>query len=247
MTGAVGNSGADAYVWLIWSSVFLLPWSVLFATFPAHRRFMWRASLFTAPFGLTEPLFVPEYWNPPSLFQLAQRTGFDVESLIFTFGIAGVGAVLYNICTGKEPRALDAGARRLPRHRFHLLTLTTPVLIFLLLIALRWNPIYSSIAAMGTGAFLAVICRPDLARKTWIGGVLFLAYYSIFLFGLEMTAPGYIARTWNLGALSGVVWLRVPLEEFLFAIVFGMYWSGVYEHLAWMAPAPRAPAHHSVS
>lgn len=44
-------------------------------------------SLATAFFGLTEPLFVPEYWNPPTLFDLAQRTGFDLESLIFCFGI----------------------------------------------------------------------------------------------------------------------------------------------------------------
>lgn len=37
--------------------------------------------------GFTEPLFVPAYWNPPTLFDLAQRTGFDIESLIFTFAI----------------------------------------------------------------------------------------------------------------------------------------------------------------
>jgi hypothetical protein len=32
---------------------------------------------------LTEPLFVPDYWNPPSLFDLARRSGFDIESVIF--------------------------------------------------------------------------------------------------------------------------------------------------------------------
>lgn len=57
---------------------------------------MWTVSLATAPFGLTEPLFVPEYWNPPTLFDLAQRTGFDLESLIFCFGIGGVSSVLYS-------------------------------------------------------------------------------------------------------------------------------------------------------
>jgi hypothetical protein len=31
------------------------------------------------------PWPIPEYWNPPSLFDLAQRTGFDIESLIFGF------------------------------------------------------------------------------------------------------------------------------------------------------------------
>ena len=86
---------SDRYVWLLWASAFLVPWGVLFLRFPEHRRVMLWTSLFTAPFGLTEPLFVPEYWNPPSLLDLAQRTGFDIESLIFCFGIGGVGSVLF--------------------------------------------------------------------------------------------------------------------------------------------------------
>ena len=84
----------DNYVWLIWSSAFLIPWLGAYAAFPNQRKAMLWASLFTMPFGLTEPLFVPSYWNPPSLFDLAQNTRFDLESLIFSFGIGGVGAVL---------------------------------------------------------------------------------------------------------------------------------------------------------
>ena len=75
------------YLRLAWSSAFLLPWLLLYALFPQHRVPMWRSSLVMAPFSLTEPLFVPEYWNPPSLFELAQRTGFDIESFIFSFAI----------------------------------------------------------------------------------------------------------------------------------------------------------------
>ncbi len=52
---------------------------------------MWRASFATALLGLTEPIYVPRYWTPPSLFELAQRTGFDIESLIFAFAIRGIG------------------------------------------------------------------------------------------------------------------------------------------------------------
>jgi hypothetical protein len=79
----------DQYVWLLWSTAFLVPWAALFAWFPRHRRSMVWASLFTTPFGLTEPLFVPEYWSPPSLFDLARTTGFDIESLVFSFAIGG--------------------------------------------------------------------------------------------------------------------------------------------------------------
>lgn len=58
----------DHYVWLIWSSLFLIPWGLLYLLFPLHRKAMLWVSAFTMPFGLTEPIFVPEYWAPPSLF-----------------------------------------------------------------------------------------------------------------------------------------------------------------------------------
>jgi len=63
-----------------------------------------------------------------------------------------------------------------------------------------------------------------------MGALLFVAYYSVFLLGLERTSPGYIARVWNLDALSGLDVLGMPLEELLFAAAFGAYWSGVYDH-----------------
>lgn len=77
------------YVWLMWSSAFLLPWLALYVLNPRHRRVMWGTSLATALLGVTEPLYVPAYWNPPSLFDLAQRTRFDLESFIFCFAIGG--------------------------------------------------------------------------------------------------------------------------------------------------------------
>lgn len=165
---------------------------------------MWWASLFTAPFGLTEPLFVPEYWNPPSLFDLAQRTGFDIESLIFCFAIGGIGAVLYNVFTGKTTAMVSHDERCSPRHRYHRFALVSPFLAFPLLYFLPWNPIYPGIVAMAVGTIATMLCRPDLATKSWGGGLLFLLYYVVFLTGLEWSAPGYIDRIWNLEALSGV-------------------------------------------
>lgn len=223
----------DGYTWFVWASAFLVPWLGIYIAVPRLRRRMLWASVFTTPFGLTEPLFVPAYWAPPSLFDLALRTGFDIESLIFCFGIGGVGSALYEIimrpATGEMPHR-ERGARR---HRYHYPALAAPFISFPLLYPFAWNPIYPAIVAMAIGVAATIACRPDLARRVWFGGVLFIGYYGIFLLGLEWSAPGYIDRVWAHDTLSGIRLGPFPLEEFLFAAGFGGYWSAVYEHFTW--------------
>lgn len=223
----------EQYIWLLWASAFLIPWLMIYLAFPQYRHTMLWTSIFTTPFGLTEPFFVPEYWSPPSLFNLALRTGFDIESLIFCFGIGGIGAVLYNLLNKQVPVKVTSHERQQPLHRHHYKALAAPFISFPLFYFFPWNPIYPSIIAMAIGALANVWCRPDLKRKTWLGGLLFLVFYALFLLGLEWSAPGYIEKVWNLSALSGVMIGFMPLEELLFAIMFGMYWAGVYEHFTW--------------
>jgi hypothetical protein len=223
----------DRYVWLVWSSAFLVPWLAAFVAFPRYRQPMIWASICTTPLGLTEPLFVPAYWSPPSFLDLARTTGFDIESLIFSFGIGGVGAILYDILAGRVLTAIPAAQRHAPRHKLHYVAVAVPFLSFPLLSLVHWNPIYPAIIAMALGAVATMLCRPDLMRKTWVGALLFVVFYSVFLLGVELTAPGYVARVWNLDALSGVQIVGMPLEEFLFAAAFGAYWSSVYEHFTW--------------
>lgn len=221
------------YVWLVWSSAFLLPWVLLYALFPQHRVAMWWASVFMALFGLTEPIFVPRYWNPPSLFELAQRTGFDIESIIFSFAIGGIGAVLYNSVARKRLTGIELQQRRGRRHGWHRWALAVPFASFPILYFLPWNPVYAGIAAMVLGAIAAVLCRPDLKFNTLVGGILFLVLYTAFLLGLKWSAPGYIEQVWNLKAISGIVIYGLPLEELLFGFAFGLVWTGIYEHFTW--------------
>ena len=221
------------YIWLIWSAAFLLPWVAVFAARPALRTRMLWASALTAPFGLTEPLFVPAYWNPPSLFDLAQRTGFDIESLIFSFAIGGLAAAGYRAVSPAVESTLNHPMRKTANHRWHLAALLSPFVVFVVLWAAPWNPIYAGIAAMLVGALATLVCRPDLTRSSLVGGLLFFALYLVFLLGLKWLWPGYIEAVWNLPDL--LTWRPAGLvaEELLFGFAFGMYWSCVYEHVAW--------------
>lgn len=223
------------YVWLVWSLVFMIPWLVLFANNRSMRPVMLRASAVTALFGITEPIFVPRYWNPPSLFELAQRTGFDIESLIFTFAIGGIGVAAYTTLARRIHVPVSADERQQRRHRFHRPILVMPFVLFVPLWLLPWNPIYPAIVCLLLGAIGAVWCRPDLARPTVVGGLVFLGLYSAFMLGLRWFAPGYIEAVWNLSALAGGSVYGIPTEELLFGLTFGMYWSTVCEHLTWHA------------
>lgn len=199
---------------------------------------MFWVSFFTMPLGLTEPLFVPEYWNPPSLFNLAQLTGFDIESLIFCFAIGGLGAVFYNALFKKRFQPVEPKEILHPRHRFHLLALFSPVFIFWgLYFFTSLNPIYPGIIAMFFGAIATLFCRPDLKWKIWIGGIFFLVLYFVYFLTLILIYPSYVDQVWNLDEISGIMIFKVPLEELLFGFTFGMLWSSVYEHIMWKKSA----------
>lgn len=226
------------YVWLVWSSAFFVPWLAVYLAQPAFRREMLRVSAATSLLGLTEPIFVPEYWNPPSLFELAQRAGFDLESLIFCFAIGGIGAFGYKALAYRELQPMPQDERHASRHRFHRLALAAPFLAFPPLYLLPWNPIYPGIVALAAGGAANVLCRPDLARGTLLGGALFAAMYAAFMILLVVSAPGYVEQVWNLPALSGLRFGEIPLEELAFGFAFGMYWAGTYEHFTWRRSAP---------
>lgn len=228
------------YAWFLWSLSFLALWGVIFLFRKKLRKEMLLVSLWTMPLGLTEPLFVPQYWNPPSLFDLAQRTRFDIESLIFCFSIGGVGSVLYRLFFDVKETAVDLNYRKNSRHRFHSIMLILPIPIFIVLAVLtRLNHIYCGILAMFIGAIATLYCRPDLKYKIWVGGLLFTAYYALFFYSLIILVPNYVDKVWNLQALSGILVFKMPIEELLYAFTFGMLWSSVYEHFLWLTLANR--------
>ena len=80
------------YAWLIWSLILIGVWLAIYFLLDTKekKREMFVVSFWTSLLGFTEPIFVPEYWSPPSLFDLAMKTGFDVESFIFLLALVGL-------------------------------------------------------------------------------------------------------------------------------------------------------------
>jgi len=224
------------YAWLIWSLLLIAVWLTVYFSLIGKdkKREMFVVSLWTSLLGLTEPLFVPEYWSPPSVFDLALRTGFDIESLIFSFGIGGLAVVLYERIFRTKHQTISQTEQHDPHHRFHLWAIASaPIIFIILLIATSLNPLHSAIIAMIGGGLFTWYCRPDLKKKMLVSAIIFLGLYFVYFLTLIAMYPGYVERVWNLRAISGILILGVPLEELAFALSFGFIWSSIYEHLTW--------------
>lgn len=224
------------YAWLIWSLILLVVWGVVYVSLRSKesRKEMLVVSLWTSLFGLTEPIFVPEYWNPPSLFDLASRTGFDIESLVFAFGIGGLAVVIYEKLFRVEHKRMSLKEKHRSRHKFHVLALSSaPIIFFILFVFTNLNPIYSTFIALMGGGLATWYCRPDLKKKMLASAFMFTILYFVYFLTLIIGYPDYVQQVWNLPALSGILIIGIPLEELLFAFGLGFLWSSVYEHITW--------------
>lgn len=222
-----------AYEWLFGSMLFLSVWAVLFIINARLRKEMLFVSAVTAPFGLAQSLFVPSYWDPHPFFGFGQTIGFDFESIIFSFAIGGIAAVMHK----NVFRVGHQNERSGSRLGLHALALSSPLLAGLFLfLFMDANPIYISTIALFIGGLSIIISRPDLTKSILCGASLFTTlYFSLFLIILQIF-PEFV-DLWNLSAISGILVSGVPLEELIFAFAYGSMWSGFYDHLMQRRPA----------
>lgn len=224
------------YAWLVWSLLLLIIWAIVYFSLRSEesKKEMLAVSLWTSLLGLTEPLFVPAYWNPPSLFDLAQKTGFDIESFLFAFGIGGLAVVIYEKIFHVSHKRMSIAEKHQPRHKFHFFALSSaPIIFVLLLIFTGLNPIYSTSIALISGGLFTWYCRPDLMKKMLVSAFICSGLYFVYFLTLIAAYPGYVERVWNLSVISKILILGIPLEELMFAFSFGFLWSSVYEHFTW--------------
>jgi hypothetical protein len=93
------------YAFLVLSLALVAVWLILCAARPDLRPSMLRVSLGTMLLGLTEPVL----WNR------ARQTGFDVESVLFSFGVGGIVCAAYDALVGQGPSGSIADERTHPR------------------------------------------------------------------------------------------------------------------------------------
>jgi len=215
------------YEYLIGSLLFAAVWLVLYILRKDLRKKMIFASLLCMPLGLSEIFFVPWYWNPHRLFNLNPA----IESLLFCFAVGGIASVLYEVVFKKHLRKAREKRIETKRHLYALAGVFIFSMIFFSFI-FKKDLIYTAIISMALGSVTIMISRKDLIKETVLGGFLFLIVYFSLLYLLNtLIFPDIIVRVWNLEHLWGITFLKIPLEEILWAFTFGSLWAPIYEDL----------------
>jgi len=223
------------YTYFIWSVLLFFCWVPVYYLNKYNKVKMLKMSFFTLPLGLSEPLFYPAYWFPPTLFDLGNKTGLDIESLIFSFAVGGLGCALYDYFYGYQEKPINCLQRHRSQHRFHKLSLSSPIWSFLLLeLFTPWNAIYTASLALLIGAIGTLYCRPELKLRIVNSALMFMVFYFLFFSAMNLSHPNFVTLYWNHAQISGIQLLHIPIEELMFSFTFGALWGGFYEHNYWL-------------
>lgn len=177
-------------------------------------------SLFAAPLGLFDLLYVPTYWSPHTFLNMP----IGIEGTVFSFLIGGIAAVSYAEISHKR-------LKKITKFHRHVSILVFAVILPAILI---FQSLYSfNIAlvvylALLLGISLIMFVRKDLFKSSIVGGLIFGLIYSVALIIWMNIFPS--TKDWFiLEGLPRINILNAPIYEIIFSFLFGTYWGSLYE------------------
>ena len=215
------------YSYLIGVIIFALGWLGCYIFGRSYRSEMRWGTLLAAPLAVTSLLYVPQYWTPPSLFDLDEKIHVGIEDFLWAAAVGGMAAILGEIVLKDH---LDRLRSR--RHKRHYTPLIALAAVFGALEL--WHPgetMINTIVAFAAGAVVLAFLRADLIPLMVSGLVSFALLYFILFQCVLALYPEFVRRYWNLPHLLGVYIAGVPIEELLFAASGGAVFSAAYEYI----------------
>jgi len=215
------------YSYLVGVLIFWAAWIACSILGRAYRSEIRWGTLIAAPMALTSLLFVPQYWTPPSLFDLDQRIRVGIEDFLWAAAVGGIASVVGELFL-RERLALMRRSRR-KRHYVPF------VFVAILFGALEfWHcdrTMINTIISFAAGALVLGYLRRDLVPLMVTSAVDFTALYFVLFLCVLLLYPEFVRRYYNLPNLVGICILGVPIEELLFAATGGAIWSVAYEYV----------------
>ncbi len=172
------------YVYLIGTGVYAIIWLIFFTVRKDLRTKMLLTSLFSAPLGISEFLFIPEYWVPQ--FQtIPLFKELFLESILFCFFLGGVISVIYQVLS--KEKLFEFGKVN------PFLTLIAPALFLTYFLKIsNLNPIYYVFFSMLLGSFVVIYSlkkNNSVCYNKYNFVLYFLFYRSIYVSTITCQLP----------------------------------------------------------
>ena len=215
-------------VYLLGISVWFAVWLLIYFLRPDLRREMLIMSFGVSWLGVTQFLYVSQYWTPQYLFPIP-HTSIGLEDFLITFMYGCLAGVGYEFAM--EKRLLCSPHEPLMRRLRTVVVLALPgvACFFVLQLTTTLNIIYTSTLGLLIIGAAYAWKRPRLAPTILFNGLCLGTFAFLVLVGLAFLYPGVIAFVWNLDALSGILLWGVPIEEFFFHFAVGCAFALMYE------------------
>jgi hypothetical protein len=215
------------YSYLVGVMIFWVAWIACFILGKTLRVEIRWGTLIAAHLALTSFLFVPQYWTPPSLFDLDEKIRVGLEDFLWAAAVGGIAAVVGELFLRDRLAAL-----RKSRHKRHYGPFVLIVVIFGVLGL--WHPhktMNNTTISFAIAALVLAYLRRDLIPLMVIGTVVFTVLYFVLFLCVLALYPQFVQRYYNLPNLLGIFVVGVPIEELLFAATGGAIWSVAYEYV----------------
>src|ERR1700688_3696629 len=100
------------YSYLVGVLIFWVAWIVCSVLGMRYRAEIRWGSLIAAPMAFTSLLFVPQYWSPPSLFNLDQRIRVGIEDVLWAAAVGGIASVVGELLLKEGLATMRSQARK---------------------------------------------------------------------------------------------------------------------------------------
>ncbi len=204
-------------------------WGVVYLLRRDLRRAMVYGSCLAIPPTFLEPVFLDDYWRPPSLFGLLDTYGLSIESFFFSFAFGGLAPVGYRLL---RPLAKDARAETsLHLHRYLALYSMFGAAELLLPFGSMTNIVLTQLLVM---AFL--LGRGEERTSMMMTGAFGALGYAAALLTFVAVFPDFMGNVYSDRHLWGPRLSGIPLEE----LAFAFSGAGAYSTMVTVRPAASA-------
>lgn len=205
-------------------SIYALVWLTSLILRRDLRKKILFSSILGSILGLSELLFIPEYWSP--VFQtIPILKDLFLESILFCFFLGGSVPVLYQVLFKEKLLTTNKVNPSL--------TLIAPFLFLTYFLKLTTLNIMYYVCGSMLVSSIAILpyLKKNIAKRIFCSAALnTVLYFGLYLIAWE-TFPE-LSASYTLENLSGISLIGIPIEEIAWIFSFALYFTPIYE--IWM-------------